>query len=254
MDIQIMLSRFDELWAREDVVGAFAELKHQLQHPQAGTWPSAIAIRCFRLGRYADAKAVIQQDPEYRSPSQVNFLFRLAFYSGKNEEAREILSAALQRNPGGIIGMGVVLPALQLGVSGWDKGLSVAPPRFSEAGNLARGSSALQEGRNRDAVALFRTAWDQHDSYKVYGLYIAEGLSTALERSGDLPQAAKVLEQASSERLQNPPQWLRNEALLSGVYRRLNRNSDARKVEDRLRKLLAFADADNPILQKLKAQ
>jgi lipopolysaccharide biosynthesis regulator YciM len=148
--------------------------------------------------------------------------------------------------------MGFVLPASQLGVSGWEENLSAAG--FPEAASLARGTLALQERRYADAVALLQTAWDQHSSVRVYGAWIAEALSTAFEQSGNLGQAAKALERASAERLENPPQWLRNEARLSGLYRRLGRNSDARRIEARLRKLLAFADADNPVLEELKAR
>ena len=47
------------------------------------------------------------------------------------------------------------------------------------------------------------------------------------------------------------PRAARDEARVLMLYRRLHRNSEARRIEDRLRKLLAFADADHPILKEL---
>jgi hypothetical protein len=45
--------------------------------------------------------------------------------------------------------------------------------------------------------------------------------------------------------------WLRNQARLSTYYHRLGRDSDARTVDEQLRKLLAVADPDHPILRQL---
>jgi tetratricopeptide (TPR) repeat protein len=254
LDTAVMLSRFDELWAHEDVPGAYAELKQQLQRPQTGDWPAAIAIRYFRLGRNADAMAMIQKDAGYvREPlSRFTIAFRLDFYSGKDEEAREILKAQLRSNPSRILTE--AFAASQLGVPGWEQCLSGGPPRIPESTNLAKGALALQEGRNNDAIALLQTAWNQHNKEMVFGSWIADALSLAFERSGNLPQAAEALERASTERLANPPEWLRNESRLSGLYRKLHRDSEARKIETRVRKLLAFADADHPVLRELNTR
>lgn len=250
IDVEVMLSRFDELWAREDIPGAFAELKRQLQHPKPGAWPGAIAVRYFRLGRYNDAIAMIQQDPDYPSKprSQANFLFRLAMYSGKDEQARGILRDILQSDPNRLLGY--AFPAWQLGFSGWENSLSSAAP-VADPRLLAQGTLALRDGRYGAAVKLLQTAWDQHHNEMIYGPWMAEGLSIAFERLGDLPQATQALEHSSTERLQNPPEWLRNEARLSSLYRQLHRDAAARQIEDRLRKLLAFADVDHPILKEL---
>lgn len=84
----------------------------------------------------------------------------------------------------------------------------------------------------------------------------AEGLSLALEQSGNLRNAAEALEQISNGRIPHPlevgPDWLRNQARLAGLYRKIGRTGDARKIEDELRKRLAVADPEHPILQQLR--
>jgi hypothetical protein len=48
--------------------------------------------------------------------------------------------------------------------------------------------------------------------------------------------------------------WLRNQAGSSAYYHRLGRQPEARKIDDQLRKLLAFADPDDPILRQLNGR
>jgi tetratricopeptide (TPR) repeat protein len=254
MDVEIMLSRVDELWSREDMPGAFEELNRQL--PKARSVPASVAVRYFKLGRNADAMALLQQDARYiREPlSQGALALRLAFYSGRNDDARGILGALLRSGSRRFLSSGFDLPASQLGVPHWEESLSAARDVIPEAADLAKGTIALEEGRNNDAVSRFQAAWSAHRDYMIYGPLIAEALSTAFERSGNLPGAIQALERSSTERLALPPQWLRNEARLSGLYRRMGRNSDARKIEDGLRKLLAVADPDHPILKELNAR
>ncbi len=45
--------------------------------------------------------------------------------------------------------------------------------------------------------------------------------------------------------------WLRIQAALASLYRETGRDEDARKIEDKLRRSLALADADHPILRQL---
>jgi GH15 family glucan-1,4-alpha-glucosidase len=46
--------------------------------------------------------------------------------------------------------------------------------------------------------------------------------------------------------------WMRCKLQLAGVYRKMGRTSDAAKLERELRKLLAYADPDHPILLALQ--
>ena len=67
-------------------------------------------------------------------------------------------------------------------------------------------------------------------------------LKTALEEKSRL-----LLEQS----LLTVPIWLRLQAQLAQLYSEMGRAEDALKIEDELRKRLAYADPDHPILRQL---
>jgi hypothetical protein len=46
--------------------------------------------------------------------------------------------------------------------------------------------------------------------------------------------------------------WLRTELQLADLYREMGRVPEAEKVENELRKMLIYADADHPILRELQ--
>ncbi len=48
------------------------------------------------------------------------------------------------------------------------------------------------------------------------------------------------------------PLWLKLRAQLSQLYLKMGRYEDAREIEDDLRRRLALADADHPILRQLE--
>jgi len=85
-------------------------------------------------------------------------------------------------------------------------------------------------------------------------LISSDGLALAFERRGEPLEAIRVLEAASQERLlelawdaQYGVFWLRIQAHMARLYRQLRRSEDARKIENQLRRILAYADADHPI-------
>ncbi len=66
-----------------------------------------------------------------------------------------------------------------------------------------------------------------------------------------------MLEEASSNktflvRSGAAPLWFRIQWRLAEVYRKLGRDEDARRIEEELLKLLAYADPDHPILVQLE--
>ncbi len=85
-------------------------------------------------------------------------------------------------------------------------------------------------------------------------------MAKACERQGDTSAALQVLESASANRARvnyyisivGGPFWMRDEMDLAQLYRRLGRIQDAEKIENELRKLLAYADPDFPLLVELK--
>ena len=46
--------------------------------------------------------------------------------------------------------------------------------------------------------------------------------------------------------------WLRIRAALASLYRETGRNKEAREIEEDLRKHLAYADSDHPIILQLE--
>jgi hypothetical protein len=117
-----------------------------------------------------------------------------------------------------------------------------------------QGVLALQDGRTTEAISLFQRSVEYFVRMGGVAWVAADGLSLAFEQSGNLPEAAKALERVSADRFRYEagPEWLRNQAHLADLYHKLGRDQDARKTEDELRKLLAFADAGHPILRQLQ--
>ncbi len=88
----------------------------------------------------------------------------------------------------------------------------------------------------------------------------SEILAETWRQQAELSKAARVLESASEEGsslIDNfvlpGPLWLRIQAQLAQLYREMGRDEDAGKIEAELRALLAYADADHPILRQLES-
>jgi hypothetical protein len=87
----------------------------------------------------------------------------------------------------------------------------------------------------------------------------SEILAEAWREQGDSTNAAQVLQAALEKEafilldqsVLTGPLWLKLQAQLSQLYREMGRDKDARKIEDKLRKRLALADTDHPILRQL---
>jgi len=87
----------------------------------------------------------------------------------------------------------------------------------------------------------------------------SEILAKAWREQGDSGKAVQVLEAALAQKsrlllgqsLLTGPVWLRLQAQLAQLYREMGRAEAALKIEDELRKRLALADTDHPILRQL---
>jgi hypothetical protein len=85
-----------------------------------------------------------------------------------------------------------------------------------------------------------------------------ETLATAHEQLGSMTEAEQVLEKCASRRppysgprFDAPQFWMRLRVHLADDYRRSGRLSDAEHIEADVRRLLVFADSDNPLVQRL---
>jgi tetratricopeptide (TPR) repeat protein len=123
-----------------------------------------------------------------------------------------------------------------------------------------KGEVALAEGRIEEAIHLLQQATDdfRHGGNHEF-LISSDGLALAFERHGEPQEALRVLEDASpARRLEFAWEspfgmfWLRIQAHLAQLYRHTGRTEEARKIEGQLRKILAYADPDHPILLQLR--
>ena len=118
-----------------------------------------------------------------------------------------------------------------------------------------QGELALSQGRIEEAIQRLQQATESFRRGGNHSLLISsDGLALAFERRGEPLEAIRVLEAASQERLlelawdaQYGVFWLRIQAHMARLYRQLRRSEDARKIENQLRRILAYADADHPI-------
>lgn len=252
LDQSVLFSHFDELWLGGDGKGASTELDRLARLPQMQmASPNlearrVLALRYVILGRFRAAKKWIE-DPA------TAWIFALA--SGDEGEVRKDL-IEIWANDHPRVSIAIALIALHLGMTGWDKFSASIDGLRPEQRDGINGVSALQEGRTAQAISLLRQSFDEAGEY---GADAAEGLSLALEQSGSLQQAAEALEPISNERVNGrntypygAANWLRTRAHLAQLYRKIGRTGDARKIEDQLRRLLAVADPEHPILQQLR--
>ncbi len=121
-----------------------------------------------------------------------------------------------------------------------------------------QGETAIAEGRYKDAVKLLSEFIEKIASRSANDYYLtAESLAIAWEKTGDLPQAIRVLEYDGRQRLRirsgmYGAYWLHNQALLADFYRKAGRVGAALKVEEELGRLLSVADPDHPILRQIR--
>ena len=123
---------------------------------------------------------------------------------------------------------------------------------------IGRGELALFDGRPDQAIPLFRE-----------GLTIAKGsfsseiqngcesLATALVQTGRRDEAIHELEACSAiparyVGMLNSAYQMRLDLRLADEYRAVGRVADAVRIEDSLRRQLAFADADHPLVVRLQ--
>jgi hypothetical protein len=65
-------------------------------------------------------------------------------------------------------------------------------------------------------------------------------------------ERAKRSSEEDADGLMSGAWWLRTELQRADLYRKMGRVPEAEKVEDELRKMLIYADADHPIVLALK--
>jgi tetratricopeptide (TPR) repeat protein len=124
---------------------------------------------------------------------------------------------------------------------------------------VMRAELALAKSEELEAIPMLEQGL--HTS-RIFGFPVfflgSESLADLWEKQGDLEKALKVLEAASQEKTRaifysaSPLFWMRVQAQLAELYRKLDREQEAQEIETELRQLLKYADADHAILRQLK--
>jgi Tfp pilus assembly protein PilF len=138
----------------------------------------------------------------------------------------------------------------------------VAPVLVPILAKGARTEIALARGRTAESVPVLRETLETLRELHRIGIpeyfLFAEALATALAETGNPESAYHVLIESDTQRHQahfaSNALWLRNKHHLARICRRLGRVEEARVHEAELRRLLALADADHPILRALDAE
>ncbi len=133
---------------------------------------------------------------------------------------------------------------------------ATAPEPFIRA---AEGAIMAASGRSREATASLERAVTLLSHTGLAELYLSEdSLASLWIGQGELRRAAGVLEETNQAEARPYPTtgptvflWIRNRARLARLYRDTGRFHDARAIEARLRRLLALADTDHPVLRAL---
>ncbi len=121
---------------------------------------------------------------------------------------------------------------------------------------IFRGEVALARGHAAEAISQLEDG-TSHDLDAWPQFFVgSESLARALADKGDRARAVEVLERASARRrqaafFQAGQYWLWIRYRLAQLYRESRRESEARTIEEELRKLLALADPDHPIRRAL---
>jgi len=135
------------------------------------------------------------------------------------------------------------------------KMLEEALSSFRSADKTEQLLEAANDRRDKQMLVMH----PQKDSAAAYFMG-SEILAEAWRTQGNLGNAVQVLEDAAEKELllladQSSPLtgalWVRVQGLLAQLYREMGRDEDAGKIEAELRSLLAYADADHPILRQL---
>jgi len=119
-----------------------------------------------------------------------------------------------------------------------------------------QGEVILAGGQTAKAIPVLRKAVEQLAGTHKRTYYLAlDSLSTALEREGRVAEAVRVLDTAmqadSGKVMDTAYEWMRVEWKRAQLHRKLQEPETAQKIETELRKRLAFADPDHPILTQL---
>jgi len=138
------------------------------------------------------------------------------------------------------------------------EGMKVLEDALSSFRSADKTEQLLEAARDRRDKQML-VMHPQRDSAAAFFMG-SEILAEAWRAQGNLGKAVQVLEGAAEKELllladQSSPLtgalWVRVQGQLAQLYREMSRDAEGRKIEEKLRALLAYADPDHPILRQL---
>jgi tetratricopeptide (TPR) repeat protein len=132
-----------------------------------------------------------------------------------------------------------------------------ADPSLKGAVRVVKGQLALAQGHTAKAIPLLEEGLQATSPSGTFTFFLGvEALARTWEAEGNLPEAIETLERASAGKssagIVRGFAWMRVRWRLAQFYRKAGREQDAQRIEAELRKLLACADPDFPMLVQLK--
>jgi len=273
--VKLMLSLAQEAWLGGDPETALAEIGKVSQKLESlgisGHAMLPLATLYYSVGKVQLAHRLFTDSLDKRSP--IRGLHQLAlYYEATKPNLRLYLgisegSISHLTIPGGRPSLASLNAAIALAQAGFIEQSEALLTEYERAPNIrpflrtyfqiARGVLSLSKENTTEGIRLIEDALGQaHGSYFLGSLILAE----AWREQNQLELTMRVLEQASSKKAllfapvggENPARWLRIRLMLAETYREMGRDEDAQKIEAELRSLLAYADADHPILRQLE--
>ena len=259
--IWMQLFPASQAWMRDDLASMRSQLDRAEHNPVAGDISDAAPVFAdfhLALGEMRQAKAWLEKASPPEDAPTAEGLAWISFLTGDHATARKWLDRSIALSDHFPMTMPLLTrEGMIRQASALAKTYKQWPPQWRSATlgefQLARGNSANGMRLLHDGVSLSKL--HAHPTYFLN----AESLANAYERTGNLVAAVEVLEAASADRIHayGPSDllaasfWMRDELDLARLYRRLNRVKDAQTIEGELRKLLAYADPDYPMLLEL---
>ena len=127
--------------------------------------------------------------------------------------------------------------------------------------DVVRGELFIARGRTQEGIALLEKKLEAMQEFPSQVFYLgSETLARTYEKQGKFNEALRVLLRASEAKgktfmcrdVPSGQWWLSDELQLADLYRKMGRVPEAEQVENELRTMLTYADADHPIVLALK--
>lgn len=244
-----------------DVAGAVAIHRQLLDdveraaYPGTGDLAAAVVNTALFLGRLDEARRANAHASDIHDPPFYDAL--IAYYAGDEANARRHL--LLNRRPlGGTLPAEIWLRAMLGDTTRGEQVLQQYWPWDNPSRRAAQGGLAIARGETAQGTRLLEEAIPRLSPGGPYYRAV-EDLATAWMRRGDADRAIALLRQASAHRAFHhsnqtafSPFWTRSEVLLAEAYAQTQQYPEARQTVDGLRRLLAFADPEFPLLARLR--